>query len=67
LRPQTGQLTPIIVRPRKGGGYEIAAGHRRYRAAKLAGALHSHPLHPIPQDDVLLDVLGPIPTDGIIR
>lgn len=33
---QTGQLTPIIVRPRKGGGYEIAAGHRRYRAAVLA-------------------------------
>lgn len=33
---QTGQLTPIIVRPRKAGGYEIAAGHRRYRAAKLA-------------------------------
>lgn len=32
----TGQLTPIIVRPRKAGGYEIAAGHRRYRAAKLA-------------------------------
>jgi ParB/RepB/Spo0J family partition protein len=33
---QTGQLTPIIVRPRKAGGYELAAGHRRYRAAKLA-------------------------------
>lgn len=31
-----GQLTPIIVRPRKTGGYELAAGHRRYRAAKLA-------------------------------
>ncbi len=34
---QTGQLTPIIVRPRKAGGYEIAAGHRRYRAAVQAG------------------------------
>jgi len=33
---QTGQLTPIIVRPRKAGGYEIAAGHRRYRAALQA-------------------------------
>ena len=32
----SGQLTPIIVRPRKAGGYEIAAGHRRFRAAKLA-------------------------------
>lgn len=41
----SGQLTPIIVRPvpaRKGapGGYELAAGHRRYRAAKLAGEKH---------------------------
>ncbi|NOT09269.1 MAG: ParB/RepB/Spo0J family partition protein, partial [Gemmatimonadales bacterium] len=27
-----------LARPRKkGGGYELAAGHRRYRAAKLAG------------------------------
>ena len=34
-----GQITPIVVRPRPGrqGGYEIAAGHRRFRAAKLAG------------------------------
>ena len=35
---QTGQLTPIIVRPRKAGGFEIAAGHRRLRAAKIACA-----------------------------
>jgi ParB family chromosome partitioning protein len=33
---QSGQLEPVLVRPRKGGGYELAAGHRRYRAAKLA-------------------------------
>jgi len=34
-----GQITPVIVRPRPNGksGYEIAAGHRRARAAKLAG------------------------------
>ncbi len=32
----SGQLTALIVRPRKAGGYEIAAGHRRYRAAKIA-------------------------------
>lgn len=31
-----GQLTPIIVR-RAGQNYEIGAGHRRYRAAKIAG------------------------------
>lgn len=32
-----GQLTPIVVRERKKGGYEIGAGHCRLRAAKLAG------------------------------
>jgi ParB/RepB/Spo0J family partition protein len=34
----SGQLVPVIVRPRPNGdGYELAAGHRRLRAAKLAG------------------------------
>ena len=28
---------PIMGRPRSAGGYEIGAGHRRYRAAKAAG------------------------------
>src|ERR1043166_1993419 len=32
-----GQLTPIVVRPRREGGYEIGAGHRRLRAAAQAG------------------------------
>jgi len=31
-----GVIQPIIVTP-KGGGYEIVAGERRYRASKLAG------------------------------
>jgi len=31
-----GVLTPLLVRP-NAAGYEIAAGHRRYRAAKAAG------------------------------
>jgi ParB family chromosome partitioning protein len=31
-----GVLTPLIARPNK-DGYEIAAGHRRFRAAKQAG------------------------------
>src|SRR4029077_20401181 len=31
-----GQITPIVARP-KGGRFEIAAGHRRFRALKLAG------------------------------
>lgn len=40
---QHGQLTPVLVRPRPAGGYELAAGHRRYRAAKAAaiGALEA--------------------------
>lgn len=36
----SGVLTPLLVRPMSGkhdGSYEIAAGHRRYRAAKQAG------------------------------
>ena len=32
-----GILQPILVRPRKAGGYEIVAGERRYRAALRAG------------------------------
>lgn len=45
----SGQIESIIVRPlpkQRGvaagysNGYEIAAGHRRYRAAKLAGLTH---------------------------
>jgi len=37
---ESGQIEAILVRPangRGGSGYEIAAGHRRFRAAKLAG------------------------------
>jgi len=34
---QQGIIVPGIVRPREGGGYEIIAGHRRKRAAELAG------------------------------
>lgn len=32
-----GVLQPILVRPALGGGYEIIAGERRWRAAKIAG------------------------------
>jgi len=32
-----GILNPIIVRPSEGDGYEIIAGERRWRAARLAG------------------------------
>jgi ParB family chromosome partitioning protein len=30
-------LQPVVVRPRAGGGYELIAGERRWRAAKEAG------------------------------
>lgn len=32
-----GVMQPILVRPLAAGGYEIIAGERRFRAAKLAG------------------------------
>lgn len=34
---QHGLLQPIMVRPILGGGYQIVAGERRYRASQLAG------------------------------
>jgi ParB family chromosome partitioning protein len=34
---QVGMLQPILVRPRDDGRYEIVAGERRYRAARMAG------------------------------
>jgi len=32
-----GVIEPVLVRPRHGGGYEIVAGERRWRAARRAG------------------------------
>ena len=32
-----GVMTPAIVRPRREGGYEIVAGHRRCHASQRAG------------------------------
>jgi ParB family chromosome partitioning protein len=32
-----GMLQPLVVRPLTGGGYELIAGERRWRAARLAG------------------------------
>ena len=34
---ERGVLQPVLVRPRAGGTYEIVAGERRWRAARLAG------------------------------
>lgn len=32
-----GVLSPLLVRPLRGGGYQIVAGERRWRASRLAG------------------------------
>jgi len=34
---ERGVLQPILVHPRLGGGYELIAGERRWRASQLAG------------------------------
>jgi ParB family chromosome partitioning protein len=34
---ERGVLQPIIIQPRSAGGYELIAGERRWRAAKIAG------------------------------
>src|SRR5262249_20789948 len=34
---RSGLMQPVVVRPKGGGGYELIAGERRWRAAKLAG------------------------------
>jgi ParB family transcriptional regulator, chromosome partitioning protein len=34
---EQGVIQPVLVRPRAGGTYELVAGERRWRAAKLAG------------------------------
>lgn len=34
---QHGVLQPLLVRPMTGGGYQIVAGERRYRASRMAG------------------------------
>lgn len=32
-----GVIQPLVVRPRENGGYQIVAGERRWRAARMAG------------------------------
>ena len=34
---ENGVLVPALVRPKEGGGYEMVSGHRRRKAAQLAG------------------------------
>jgi ParB family transcriptional regulator, chromosome partitioning protein len=49
---ERGVLQPVLVRPRPGGGYELVAGERRWRAAQLA-RLESIPALVRPRDDAL--------------
>jgi ParB family chromosome partitioning protein len=34
---ERGMLQPVLVRPKAGGSYELVAGERRWRAARIAG------------------------------
>jgi ParB family transcriptional regulator, chromosome partitioning protein len=53
-----GLLQPILVRPRSDGRYEIIAGERRYRAARLAGMTEIPAiLRRTAEEDVLAEAL----------
>ena len=47
---EQGVLQPVLVRPKPGGTYELVAGERRWRAARIAG-LRSIPALVRPRDD----------------
>ena len=47
---ERGVLQPVLVRPKAGGTYELVAGERRWRAARIAG-LESIPALVRPRDD----------------
>src|SRR3954452_20794267 len=47
---QGGVLQPVLVRPIAGGTYELIAGERRWRAARMAG-LETVPAIVRPHDD----------------
>jgi ParB family chromosome partitioning protein len=47
---ERGVLQPVLVRPKRGGTYELVAGERRWRAAQIAG-LTEIPALVRPRDD----------------
>ena len=55
---QVGVLTPLLVRPLGAQTFEIAAGHRRYRAAANAGLVNVPCLVRRMSDDEFLDILA---------
>lgn len=63
-----GVIVPLIVRPDPDGGYEIISGHRRLRAAELAG-LETVPVQVKEMDDdtaVLIMVDSNLQRDSIL-
>jgi ParB family transcriptional regulator, chromosome partitioning protein len=53
---ERGMLQPVLVRPRPGGSYELVAGERRWRAARLAGLDTMPALVQQRDDDATLEV-----------
>ena len=55
---ENGVLVPAMARPLEGGGYELVSGHRRKRAAEIAG-LSSMPviIREIDDDDAVISMV----------
>src|SRR3954451_12534067 len=53
---ERGVLQPVLVRPRPGGSYELVAGERRWRAARIAGLETMPALVQHRDDDASLEV-----------
>src|SRR3954447_9143937 len=53
---ERGVLQPVLVRPRPGGSYELVAGERRRRAARIAGLETMPALVQHRDDDASLEV-----------
>ena len=53
---ERGVLQPVLLRPRPGGSYELVAGERRWRAARLAGLETMPALVQQRDDDASLEV-----------
>jgi ParB family chromosome partitioning protein len=54
---ERGVLQPVLVRPKAGGTYELVAGERRWRAARMAG-LEANPIEEARACAALVEELG---------
>lgn len=52
-----GIITPLLVRPIGNGAFEIAAGHRRFRAARIAGLAEAPCIVREMSDEDFLEIL----------